>query len=64
MMSYGEIIRMIHAAGKDPVERDSLYHTVRRFEPDDPIFEQPVQGAVRGTQTLPRLVQLVGGGRA
>ena len=31
-LSYDEIIGLIHGAGKEPVERDSLYQTVRTFE--------------------------------
>ncbi len=39
MMSYGELVRFIKAAGKEPVERDSFYREVRRFADDDPVFE-------------------------
>ena len=63
MMSYGEIVRMIRAAGKEPVERDSLYGTIRRFEADDPIFTECAPRAVSG-ERAPELVQLVGTGRA
>ncbi len=63
MLSYGEIVRMIQAAGKEPVERDSLYHTVRTFHADDPIFAEAV-GAGSGERATPELVQLVGAGRA
>ncbi|HXI34983.1 MAG TPA: aminofutalosine synthase MqnE [Gemmatimonadales bacterium] len=31
-LSYDEIIALIRGAGKEPAERDSLYHTVRTFE--------------------------------
>jgi aminodeoxyfutalosine synthase len=31
-LSYDEIIALIRGAGKEPVERDSLYQTVRTFE--------------------------------
>ncbi len=31
-MSYEALIRLIQGAGKVPVERDSLYHTVKTFE--------------------------------
>jgi aminodeoxyfutalosine synthase len=31
-LSYDEIVSLIRAAGKEPVERDSLYGTVRTFE--------------------------------
>ncbi len=61
MMSYGEIVRMIWAAGKAPVERDSLYQTVRAFSPDDPIFKAETGNGERAT---PELIQLVGAGRA
>jgi aminodeoxyfutalosine synthase len=60
MLSYGEIVRLIHAARREPVERDSLYNTVRTFAQDDPIF----QAAEANAQTAPELVQLVGSGRA
>jgi aminodeoxyfutalosine synthase len=63
MMSYGEVVRLIQAAGKEPVERDSLYHTMRTFAADDPIF-QPEQGEGSGEPHSPELVQLVGAGRA
>jgi aminodeoxyfutalosine synthase len=38
MMSYDTIVRFIKRAGKDPVERDSLYQTLRAFPANDPIF--------------------------
>ena len=63
MLSYGEIVRMVRAAGKEPVERDSLYRPVRTFEPDDPIFTADA-GAGSGEPASPELVQLVGAGRA
>jgi hypothetical protein len=31
-LSYDEIVSLIRGAGKEPVERDSLYATVRTFE--------------------------------
>src|SRR3990172_4350424 len=62
MMSYGEIVRFIRAAGKEPVERDSFYRTVRTFQPDDPIFASAELGA-RSAESS-ELVQLVGTGRA
>jgi hypothetical protein len=31
-LSYDEIVSLIRGAGKEPVERDSLYRTVRTFE--------------------------------
>ena len=59
MMSYGGLVRFIKASGKSPVERDSLYETVRTFASDDPIFSEvdPPPAA------SPELVQLVGAGR-
>jgi aminodeoxyfutalosine synthase len=45
MLSYGEVVRLIRGAGKEPVERDALYRPVRTFAPDDPIFSPPVEGA-------------------
>ncbi len=63
MLSYGEIVRMIRAARKEPVERDSLYQQVRTFEPGDPIFT-PDGGAGNGQRATPELVHLVGAGRA
>ncbi|MDP3910500.1 MAG: aminofutalosine synthase MqnE [Gemmatimonadales bacterium] len=35
-LSYDEIITLIRGAGKEPVERDSLYHPVRTFEGYEP----------------------------
>jgi len=32
LLSYDEIVTLIRGAGKEPVERDSLYQTVRTFE--------------------------------
>jgi aminodeoxyfutalosine synthase len=59
MMSYGDLVRFIRAAGKEPVERDSLYDTVRTFEdgdvPDD-------EGGARNA-TVPEPTNLVGTGR-
>jgi len=31
-LSYDQIVTLIRGAGKEPVERDSLYQTVRTFE--------------------------------
>jgi aminodeoxyfutalosine synthase len=61
-LSYGGLVRLIKGAGKDPVERNSLYETVRVFERDDPLF-QAVEGAP-SPGTPSDLVQLVGTGRA
>ncbi|MGH7520466.1 MAG: aminofutalosine synthase MqnE [Gemmatimonadales bacterium] len=38
-LSYDEIVTLIRGAGKEPVERDSLYHTVRTFEGYEPKLE-------------------------
>lgn len=62
MLSYGEIVRLIRGAGKEPVERDSLYHTVRTFDPDDPIFTP--DGGTGAEPASAELVRLVGAGRA
>ena len=59
MMSYGQLVRMIKDAGKEPVERNSLYGDVRHFEANDPIFDQ-LDDAVAA---VPELVQLVEAGR-
>lgn len=59
-MSYGGLVRFIKAAGKNPVERDSLYNAVRTFEPDDPIFTSTDGGGEASMD----LVHLVGTGRS
>jgi aminodeoxyfutalosine synthase len=60
MMSYGELVRFIRAAGKEPVERDSLYDTVRTFADDD----VPADPGSRGQGgSVPDLTSLVGTGR-
>jgi aminodeoxyfutalosine synthase len=61
MMSYGELVRFIRAAGKDPVERDSLYNTVRTFADDDIPDDADGNGARSGP--VPELTNLVGTGR-
>jgi aminodeoxyfutalosine synthase len=58
-MSYGGLVRYIKAAGKRPVERDSLYDTVRAFEPDDPIFTAADEAGAAAVD----VAQLVGTGR-
>lgn len=66
MLSYGGIVRLIRAAGKEPVERDSLYRSVRTFESEDPIFSAAgalEAEAAAGNASL-ELVQVVGAGRA
>lgn len=63
MLSYGELVRLIKGAGKEPVERDSLYRVVRTFSPDDPIFD-PAPGSTMGSGAAQELVELVGTGRA
>jgi hypothetical protein len=40
-LSYDDIITLIRGAGKEPVERDSLYQTVRTFEDYVPGSEAP-----------------------
>lgn len=60
-MGYGQIVRFIRAAGKTPVERDSLYQTVREFPAEDPIFRDPSVASVEATAEV---IQLVGAGRA
>ena len=60
MMSYSELVRFIMAAGRDPVERDSLYQTVRTFE-NGQIPEEPI--ARDNGKAIPKLTQLVGTGR-
>lgn len=60
MMSYGQLVRLIKGAGKEPVERNSLYEDIRHFDADDPIFEA-VDEVVGGA---PELVHLVGAGRS
>jgi aminodeoxyfutalosine synthase len=63
MLSYGELVRLIKGAGREPVERNSLYETVRTFDPDDPIFDAE-DGSALGAPAGPELVRLVGTGRA
>ena len=60
-MGYGQIVRFIRAAGKTPVERDSLYQPVREFPAEDPIFQEP---GVASMEASPEVIQLVGAGRA
>jgi aminodeoxyfutalosine synthase len=38
-LSYDQIVTLIRGAGKEPVERDSLYQTVRTFEGYEPKVE-------------------------
>src|SRR5262245_3451437 len=45
-LSYDQIVTLIRGAGKEPVERDSLYQTVRTFEGYEPKLE--------ATQTRPQ----------
>jgi aminodeoxyfutalosine synthase len=63
MLSYSELVRLIKTAGKEPVERNSLYEPVRRFGANDPMLE-PEAGSSLGTPAAEELVQLVGTGRA
>ena len=50
-LSYDQIVTLIRGAGKEPVERDSLYHTVRTFEGYVPKAEAP---AVRPAGPAPQ----------
>jgi hypothetical protein len=61
MMSYGDLVRFIKAAGKDPVERNSLYETLRTFGDDD--LPPADSGPGGRTDGVPQLTQLVGTGR-
>ena len=69
-LSYDEIVGLIRGAGREPVERDSLYQTVRTFEdwvpgqsvaratgPEGPSFQisHRPRARARGQQTLPVL---------
>ena len=63
MMTYAELVRFIRAAGKQPVERDSLYHVVRVFAEDDAVFQENGND-VRAEPATRALVQPVGGGLA
>ena len=69
-LSYDQIVGLIRGAGKEPVERDSLYRTVRTFEdwvpgpdvaraagPEGPTFQisQRPRARARGQRTLPVL---------
>jgi len=38
-LSYDQIVALIRGAGKEPVERDSLYQTVRTFEGYEPTLQ-------------------------
>ncbi len=62
MLSYGELVRLIKGAGREPVERDSLYETVRTFASDDPIFS-PGEDEI-GVPVSSEVAALVGAGRA
>src|ERR1051325_8564192 len=42
-LSYDEIVTLIRGAGKEPVERDSLYQTVRTFEGYEPTLRAPAR---------------------
>ncbi len=58
MMSYGDLVRFIRGAGKEPVERNSLYDAVRTFDdgeiPDDSV------GSTANSRPVHELTQLVG----
>ncbi|HMA42415.1 MAG TPA: aminofutalosine synthase MqnE [Gemmatimonadales bacterium] len=75
-LSYDEIIGLIRGAGKTPVERDSLYQTVRTFEnwvpgqhavrpqgPEGPAFqiEHRAQTRGKGRRNLPVVAAVVDG---
>jgi aminodeoxyfutalosine synthase len=64
MLSYGELVRLIKQAGREPVERNSLYEAIRTFGEDDPIFEESGRAGGAGGIADEALVQLVGAGRA
>src|SRR5688572_7217336 len=50
-LSYDEIVALIRGAGKEPVERDSLYQTVRTFEGYEP---KPAAAPVRAEGPAPQ----------
>jgi hypothetical protein len=75
-LSYDQIIALIRGAGKTPVERDSLYQTVRTFEdwvpgqpavrpagPEGPTFqiEHRVSARGKGKRALPVVASAVDG---
>jgi len=75
-LSYDQIVGLIRGAGKEPVERDSLYQTVRTFEdwvpgqrsarpegPEGPTFEiaHRPRAQARGGRRLPVLSGVVDG---
>ena len=64
MLSYGDLVRLIRGAGKDPVERNSLYEPIRAFADDDAMFTAPVARGGARHEAVEQLVQLVGTGRA
>jgi hypothetical protein len=45
-LSYDEIVALVRGAGKEPVERDSLYQPVRTFEGyvPQPAAPEPLKG--------------------
>jgi hypothetical protein len=75
-LSYDQIVGLIRGAGKEPVERDSLYRTVRTFEdwvpgqstvraqgPEGPTFAiaHRLRAQARGGRRLPVLSGAVDG---
>lgn len=62
MLSYGDVVRLIKGAGKEPVERDSLYEQIRTFHAQDPIFDPSGHDGSRMADD--RVAALVGSGRA
>jgi len=58
MMSYGDLVRFIRGAGKEPVERNSLYDAVRTFD-DDEIPDDSV-GGTADSRPVHELTRLAG----
>ena len=58
MMSYSDLVRFIRGAGKQPVERNSLYEAVRTFD-DDEIPDDSV-GSTANSRPVHELTRLVG----
>ena len=74
-LSYNQIVSLIRGAGKEPVERDSLYATVRTFEeyvpgsltasarpqgPEGPTFQVLPRAEPRGRRRMPVASGVVG----
>jgi aminodeoxyfutalosine synthase len=56
-LSYDQIVSLIRGAGKEPVERDSLYQTVRTFEGYEP-KPQPAPTRPQGPEPQGALFQI------